>query len=286
MYSEEIGESIIFRLKNLAYLRFDQRGEYTNIISPFSRIYLITEGQGYLTIGHDQIKLEPGYIYLIPSYTSCSYVFEQGLCHYYIHVNEIMQNGLNLFNLYKVKNKIIASDITRKLFERLLTIIPDLQLPHMDPKVYQAKPWINQKVQYKTINQHLESIGIIRMIFSAFLEPEQISINTTNLLRHNMNQILLHIQDNLKNNISMEELAEMACISKDHFTRVFKALVGIPPCEFVIRKRIEKAKFLLLTTDMTPERIITETNFKNISYFSRMFKKYTNHTPTYFRKHK
>ena len=43
MYSEEIGDQSFFVLKNLAYLHFDQRGEYTNIISPFSRIYLITE---------------------------------------------------------------------------------------------------------------------------------------------------------------------------------------------------------------------------------------------------
>ncbi|NWJ52212.1 MAG: helix-turn-helix transcriptional regulator [Bacteroidetes bacterium] len=285
MYTEEIGESIIFRLKNLAYLRFDYRREYTNIVSPFSRIYLITEGHGTITIGHEQIELKPGYIYLIPGFTLCSYIFEQGLCHYYIHVNEIMQNGLNIFNLYKVKNKIIASDIIQKLFERLLYINPDLQLPHHDPKVYQTKPWINQKVHYKTINQHLESIGIIRLIFSSFLEPEQ-SINATNLLQHNMQAVLLHIQDNLQNDISMNELSGMACLSKDHFTRLFKSLVGIPPCEFIIRKRIEKAQFLLLTTNMSQEQIIEKTNFKSLSYFSRMFKKYTSFTPTIFRQQK
>jgi AraC-like DNA-binding protein len=285
MYTEEIGDSIIFHLKNLAYLRFDQRGEYVNVVSPFSRIYLITEGHGYLAIGHEQIVLEQGYIYLIPSFTSCSYIFEQGLCHYYIHVNEMMQNGLNIFNLYKAKNKIIASDIIQKLFERLLYINPDLQLPHHDPKVYQTKPWINQKVYYKTINQHLESIGIIRLIFSSFLEPEQ-NINSTHLLRHNMQKILLYVQNNLQKDISMNELASMACLSKDHFTRMFKSLVGMPPCEFIIRKRIEKAQFLLLTTDMTQEQIIGETNFKSLPYFSRMFKKYTTYTPTIFRQQK
>lgn len=285
MYTEEVGESIIFRLKNLAYLRFDHRREYINIVSPFSRIYLITEGHGSLTIGHDQIELEPGYIYLIPGFTMCSYIFEQGLCHYYIHVNEIMQNGLNLFNLYKAKNKTLATDIIQKLFERLLYINPDLQLPHHDPKVYQTRPWINKKVHYQTINQHLESVGIIRIIFSSFLEPEQ-SINAINLLRHNMQEILLHIQNNLHNDISMTELADMACLSKDHFTRLFKSVVGMPPCEFIIRKRIERAQFLLLTTDMSQKLIIESTNFKSLSYFSRMFKKYTTLTPTVFRQQK
>ena len=282
MYTEDIGDSLIFRLKNLAYLRFDERSEYDNVVSPFSRIYLITEGHGFLTIGHEQILLEAGYIYLIPSFTMCTYIFEQGLCHYYIHVNEIMQNGLNVFNLFNVKNKVIGTTLIKSLFERLLFINPDLQLPHRDPKVYQTKPWINQKVNYKSINQHLESIGIIRQLFSSFLESEQ-NINSTNLLRHNMQSILLHIQSNLQNDISIRELADIACLSKDHFTRMFKSLVGIPPCEFIVRKRIEKAQYLLLTTDMTHEQIIEKTNFKSLSYFSRMFKKYTLFTPTIFR---
>jgi len=282
MYTEEIGDSLIFRLKNLAYLRFDERSEYDNVVSPFSRIYFITEGQGFLNIGNEQIILEAGYIYLIPSFTMCTYVFEQGLCHYYIHVNEVMQNGLNVFNLFNVKNKVPGTALIKSLFERLLYINPDLQLPHRDPKVYQTKPWINKKVNYKSINQHLESIGIIRQLFSSFLESEQ-NINSNNLLRHNMQNILLHIQSNLQNDITIRELADIACLSKDHFTRMFKSLVGIPPCEFIIRKRIEKAQYLLLTTDMTHEQIIEKTNFKSLSYFSRMFKKYTLYTPTVFR---
>jgi len=282
MYTEDIGDSLIFRLKNLAFLRFEERSEYNNVVSPFSRIYLITEGHGILTIGHEHIVLEEGYIYLIPSFTMCTYVFEQGLCHYYIHVNEIMQNGLNVFNLFNVKNKVIGTALIKNLFERILFINPDLQLPHRDPKVYQTKPWINQKVNYKSINQHLESIGIIRQLFSSFLESEK-NINSTNLLRHNMQRILLHIQSNLQNDISISELADIACLSKDHFTRMFKSLVGIPPCEFIIRNRIEKAQYLLLTTDMTHEQIIDKTNFKSLSYFSRVFKKHTLYTPTVFR---
>ena len=285
MYTEEFGESIIFRLKNIAYLRFDKREEYAKITSPFSRIYLITEGRGYLNIGHEQIILEPGYIYLVPSFTLCSAIYEQGLCHFYIHINEIMQNGLNIFNIYKPKYKVIETNNIKILFERLLFINPNLQLPYHDPNVYQNKPWSTQKVEYGSINQHLETIGIISQIFSTFLEPDQ-SISSTKLLQHNMQNILIHIQSNLQNDILINDLAGIACLSKDHFTRMFKSLLGMPPCEFIIRKRIEKAKFLLLSTDMTFDQIIGEINFKSLTYFSRMFKKNTSLTPTIFRQQK
>jgi AraC family transcriptional regulator len=76
----------------------------------------------------------------------------------------------------------------------------------------------------------------------------------------------------------------MACFSKDHFTRIFKSLLGMPPCEFIIRKRIEKAQLLLLTTDLSHTRIMEETGIRNASYFSRIFKKYTSYTPAVYRR--
>ncbi len=283
MYADEIGASLIFELKNIAYLRFESFSSYINIISPFTRMYLITEGKGHLVIANETIHLEPGFIYLVPSFTACTYVFQPGLSHYYIHFTAGMQNGLNIYNLYRISNKVRANDLVRSLFTRMLEINPDLQLPHHDPKVYQAKPWVNVKVRYHSPNQHLETVGILGQLFSYFPEPGN-TLLLSGLLRYNMHQVLLHIQDNLHNDISVKDLACMACLSKDHFTRVFRSLLGISPCEYIIRKRIEKSQLLLLSTNLTHAQIIDDTNFKSASYFSRIFKKYTSFTPAKYRK--
>ena len=282
MYLEEIGNSISFQLRNIAFLRFDRLSEYVNVISPFTRIYLITEGHGSITVGREKYLLEPGYIYLIPSFTPCTYLFEKDLAHYYIHFSVMIQNGLNIYTNYKIHTKVQCTEINRLLFERLLEINPDLQLPHHDPRVYQQKPWINKKVRYNSVSQHLDSLGILFQLFSAFLQPGEI-INARELLRYNLHEILMFIQTNLQNDISISELACKACLSRDHFTRIFKSIIGMAPYEFIIRKRIEKAQFLLLTTNMTQDQIVAETNFKSLSYFSRMFKKYTSYTPGGFR---
>ena len=76
----------------------------------------------------------------------------------------------------------------------------------------------------------------------------------------------------------------MACFSKDHFTRIFKSLPGMPSCEYIIRKRIEKAQLLLLTTDLPNNRIMEEIGIRNASYFPRVFRKYTSYTPVVYRK--
>jgi AraC family transcriptional regulator len=283
MVSEQIGESLTFHLRNIALLSFAQDSDYEDIISPFTRMYLITKGSGHLIIGNNKINLETGNLYLIPGFTSCTYHFGAGLGHYYIHFSIDQPNGLSAYSLYSIINKTVANELDQSLFMRILQINPDLQLPHHHPNVYQNKLWMNKKVTYQTASQHLETIGILKQLFSRFLEPKQ-SHTITSLLKYNIQPILFHIQNNLGNDINVNELATMACFSKDHFSRVFKSITSMAPCEFIIRKRIEKAQFLLLTTDMTQSQIIEKTNFKSDSYFCRIFKKYTSYTPATYRK--
>jgi len=283
MVSEQIGESLTFHLRNIALFSFGQDSDYEDIISPFSRMYLITEGTGYLITGNNKIQMEAGNLFLIPGFTSCTYHFGKGLCHYYIHFNIDQPSGLNAYSLYSVTNKTAASELDHSLFLRILQINPDLQLPHHHPNVYQNKLWLNKKVIYQTASQHLETIGILKQLFSRFIEPKH-NHTITSLLKYNIQPILYHIQHNLDQDICVDELAAMACFSKDHFTRIFKSIIGLAPCEFIIRKRIEKAQFLLLTTDLTHSQIIEKTNFKSDSYFCRIFKKYTSYTPEAYRK--
>lgn len=283
MYPEEIGQSISVQLKNIAQLRFDQSESWSNINSPFSRMYLVTEGKGHLVIGNETITLEAGHLYLIPSFTTCNYLFNQELSHIYVHFNLSTDNGINIYNLFSIYNKVIATELDYQLFNRLLMILPDMQLPHHDPKVYQTKLWMIKKTNYNSLSQHLEALGIIRQLFARFINTES-ERNLSSFLIYRIQPILIYIQDNLQNDISIEELAALASFSKDHFTRIFKSIIGMAPCEFIIRKRIEKAQFLLLTTDMTQTQIIEKTNFKSVSYFCRIFKKYTSFSPVEYRK--
>ncbi len=185
MYSKEIGQSIIIHLNNTAYSKFDHLSKYVNIISPFSRIYFIEDGKGEIILSGEKTKLEGGYLYLIPSFTPCSYLFERNLSHYYIHFGITMNNGLSPYNLYAVKTKIRATDLDKCLFKRLVEVVPGLKLPHHDPDVYQKKPWVNNNPIYININQHIESAAIIGQLFSRFIDAEQ-KIQATSMLRYNI----------------------------------------------------------------------------------------------------
>jgi len=283
MYCEKINGLLDFQLQHIACKHFDQLSSYSNIISPFSRMYLITEGDGKLTTGSGKVRMEEGHIYLLPSFTPCTYVFQPGLKHIYIHFKVSMQNGLNFFSIFQTHLKEKSSPFIQSLFQRLLEINPGLELPHDNPKVYQNKPHANKTATYESLRHHLETTSLIGQLFCNFINPEP-PLPTTKVLRYNLQPILTFIHNNLHNEISVDELASMACFSKDHFTRIFKSILGIPPHEYLIRKRIEKAQALLLTSDLSHSQIMEEAGIRNVSYFSRMFKKHTDKTPAEYRK--
>jgi AraC-like DNA-binding protein len=283
MYIEDIGKSINFQLKNIAFLRFDQQSEYSNVISPFSRLYLVEEGQGYLFFDGQKTTLEPNHLYLIPGFTPCSYLFGEHLAHIYIHFGIEMPSGLNLFHLFRVVPKVKADGDDLTLFKKCLEINPGLALPHHDPRVYQSKPWINKSVNYPSLSHYLETTAIISQLFSRFVREERAG-NMRNIGNQNCQNALSFIQKNLTRQISVDQLAEMSFTSRDHFSRVFKSITGIPPGEYIIRKRLEKAKMLLLTTNESLAGIIAQTGFRTTAYFCRIFKKYTSFTPEEYRK--
>ncbi|MFW5773490.1 MAG: helix-turn-helix transcriptional regulator [Tangfeifania sp.] len=283
MHIKEIGESVNFNLKNIAFSRFDRDSTYNDVISPFSRLYLITEGNGYLFFEGTKISLEADHLYLIPSFTPCSYFFCENLAHIYIHFSMEMPSGLNIYNLFRVLPKIKAGPDEPDLFKKCLELNPGYKLPHHDPKVYQSKPWISKDIDYRSLSHYLETTAIITQLFSRFIK-EELSGDMSKIANRNFQKVLRYIQKNLAQEISVNQLAEMTFTSKDHFSRVFKSITGMPPSEYIIRKRLEKAKLLLLTTNLSLTGIIQHTGFKSTPYFCRMFKKYTSFTPEEFRK--
>ncbi len=62
---------------------------------------------------------------------------------------------------------------------------------------------------------------------------------------------LHYIQDHIFDPLSLDEIAHEAGYSPYHFTRIFKAHMGIPPFYYVSSLRLQKAKDLLLHTDLT-----------------------------------
>lgn len=88
-----------------------------------------------------------------------------------------------------------------------------------------------------------------------------------------INQTFDYIEANLDRQFTLEELARTANFSKFHFNRIFKALVGETPFEFILRLRLEKAASLMVVSlRESITEIAFRCGFSDISIFSRNFK--------------
>ncbi len=99
-----------------------------------------------------------------------------------------------------------------------------------------------------------------------------------------INQILEYIEANLEANLDLSLLAAMSALSKYHFHRIFKALVGEQPFKYVERRRLTKAAYDLLNTDRRIVDIAFDFGFGSHESFIRAFKKRFLLSPSKFRK--
>lgn len=98
-------------------------------------------------------------------------------------------------------------------------------------------------------------------------------------------KVLNFIDENLDNELSLENLAEIGNYSPFHFHRIFRGIIGETLQEYITRKRMEKSAMMLSHQKQRPlEEIFLEVGFKSNSTFSKTFKKYFGISPTDFRK--
>lgn len=92
-----------------------------------------------------------------------------------------------------------------------------------------------------------------------------------------------YIEAHLEEDLSLAELATIADLSQFHFARAFRRSTGQTPQQFVMHRRIERAKELLAENDLPIVEISLRTGFKNQSHFTALFRKFTKLTPKTWR---
>ena len=95
-----------------------------------------------------------------------------------------------------------------------------------------------------------------------------------------------YIDKNLDSKLTLEALAKKCFYNPSYFSRAFKEKFGLSFKEYVGRKRIEYSCRLLENTDYTVDEISAMAGFSERSSFYQLFAKYTNATPSDYRKNK
>lgn len=276
-----------FSLLNVDFVHLNKNWNYRKIISPFYRIYLIEKGSGTLQTASQTEVLEKGYLYLIPSYTMCNYSCTNYLYQYYTHVVEESADGSSLFLFNRKIFKVKASSGDFAGFRRLLEINPGRGLLTSDnPRDYERGSVIARFQELSKLlddSRQMETQGIILQLLSRFLASGDFRQGTPASMPTKISNALHYIQTNLHREITVNNLAELANQNPDYFSRVFYDHLSERPLAYIQLRRIERAQFLITTTDLSLGDIAEQTGFESLSYFSRIFKKITGMTARDYR---
>jgi AraC family transcriptional regulator len=104
------------------------------------------------------------------------------------------------------------------------------------------------------------------------------------LPRSRLRAVVEYIEEHLDAGPTLEQMAAVARISPFHFARQFKAATGLPPYQYVIRCRVERATQLLQEVgDLSLAEVAAEAGFSDQSQFCQHFKRLVGVTPGRFR---
>lgn len=257
--------------------------QYKNIISPFTRMYLIKGGKGTIYINQIRYELTEGDLFIIPKFTNHSYECDNFIEHYYICFFDEMIGQRSIFDIVNLKFKLRATELDYSLFERIVQINSKRAIPHKNPKMYDNKKSCLPFNSFRSIDEILndtENNGIIMQILSRFFDSCKLKSQCNVDSMHNrFTPLINYINNNLSAPLKVSDLAAFTHLSPDHFTRVFKRIMGITANQYIQEKRIERAQALLITSRFTIQEISATVGIYNTSQFSSLFKKITGYSP-------
>jgi AraC-like DNA-binding protein len=276
-----------FSLLHIDYVKLNHNWNFNNVISPYYRLYYIDEGLGFISDSASRLTLEPGYLYLIPSFTICNLNCETYLSQYFIQFFEESPDGISLFTNNRAVMKIAATEIDVMLVKKLFQSNPRRGINRSNnPKVYEKEAYYKE---YQSLNDEIktylkfENQGILLQLISRFLSSNGFKSNNSQSAPSKILDTMSYVQLHLDENLTVAQLAKRVNQNQDYFSKQFLIHTGQRPLNYIHEKKIERAQYLIATTDKTFLEIAMDTGFSNLPHFSKIFKQIVSLTPGEYR---
>jgi AraC family transcriptional regulator len=211
-------------------------------------------------------QLHGGQLFLAPANTACHYVIDDP--------------GSWLFAnlpLSKLSN-LVSSDEAALLSN----LAPLHESEFFDPFLfaYTDRLWTEAKQEGPL--KSLMFDGALSTIIATLLRlaiNKRMSLESPVLSKMQLSKIMMHLENHLDETISVKRLAGLVGLSEFHFSRAFKAALGDSPYRYLLRRRLEVAKHLLLSTKMSLAEVALEVGFSSQAHFTSTFKRLLGVTP-------
>lgn len=247
------------------------------VINTNHDLWYVFEGRGYIETGSGRFNLQNGsLIWMRPGRKyKIAQEPDNPLGMNFIHFDLINADGS-----VRPGNKPCPPELLYPLDVRLVEVVtnrivelvPWSAFPHPAP-LPMAREIATQL--FEGLLKHLDAEGE--------LPASEGTDNTRRRHRDIVLSVAAILRDNPATPPAIPELARQAGYSKEHFSRIFKAVTGRSPETFIIEVRLARAKEWLADDRKTIKEIASQLGYRNDYFFSRQFKEKTGMSPTEFR---
>ncbi len=258
---------------NLAVLHAAYTGVWdtwsaSNILPEYNKFYFIQSGEGEICIDGVTYHPKAGDLMLLPANRVQSYRTIPGNTYvkYWCHFNANVVNT-PLFNLIETPY-IVHYDKVLPINNMFKKIIDNYQKEDI-LSVLTAKTELAQILLsffHKTGNNLKE-----------YSDEQKVVLDRIQIIKK-------FVYDNIKENITLQMLADTVHFNPNYFVTYFKKQYKITPMKFVQLLRVEKSKELIVNTDLSINEIAYMMGFSDAAHLSNRFKKQVGYTPIEYRK--
>ncbi len=223
-------------------------------------VMYVARGSGYWSSGGQEIPVPEGSLLFLDCYRPHCYGTHSGWEIYWLHFDGVLARPY--FETFAADGAfLMQSDAAvcvrsvRKIFESF-----DRRCPVSEPMIS------------KRINDLLTGAILA-------LQQEKKQLKRLGAIDESVQFIAEHVEQPL----TLEQLAASVSLSPFYFARLFKQETGFSPHEYIVRARVDKAKYLLISTSLPLKEIACRCGFGNECSFSTLFKKMSGCTPRGYR---
>ncbi|KAB8331766.1 AraC family transcriptional regulator [Scytonema tolypothrichoides VB-61278] len=131
--------------------------------------------------------------------------------------------------------------------------------------------------------ESLTNVLAVQLLRNYSATQPSVSLYNGGLSERQLLVVTDYIHEYLSEEIKLSQLAELLGMSQFHFSRLFKQSVGIPPHQYLLQQRVERAKQLLKQTELSITEVAFLCGFNSHSHLSKWFRQLTGITPKTYR---
>lgn len=127
------------------------------------------------------------------------------------------------------------------------------------------------------------STAIVARLLGSSRGPEPRRGKVAELARWRLKRVVDYVEASLADPVSLGDLAAAAGLTRMHFAAQFRAATGLPPHEYLLRRRIERAQEVLIKNDTALVEVALSVGFQTQSHFTTVFKRFVGQSPRAWR---